>query len=335
MNRKAVVLINIGTPDKPEVADVRRYLFQFLNDRRVIDLPWLLQKFLVNFIIVPFRAPKSTKLYKLLWQEKGSPLLFYSEQLRDKLKNIMPPEYDVFIAMRYGKPSMKELLNKLENDNYQEITLVPLFPQYASSTTGSLVELALKEISKWYIIPKVKFVNQFYDNSEFIESFAQRVNDIELKSYDHIIFSYHGLPLSQINKSHPKISESECNCTVKMPEHGTYCYKATCYETTRLLAARLNLTSEQFSVAFQSRLTKNWLMPFTDELIESLAKKGCKNILIFAPAFVTDCLETLIELEVEYAELFYNLGGKKLTMVPSLNDTDHWTATLKNIIMNS
>jgi ferrochelatase len=331
MNKKALLLINIGTPDEPSVSAVRKYLSEFLNDPRVIDLPWLARKLLVNLIIVPFRAPSSTKLYKQLWDDKGSPLLYITKYLEEKLSNRLPDGIDVFTAMRYGNPNLKDVLHQIKDKNYDEIMLFPMFPQYASSTTGSLLEFALKEVSKWYVIPKISYVNQFYTHNAFIKAFQSRIEEADYKNYEHIVFSYHGLPLSQVNKSHPGINEETCTCHKEMPAHGKYCYKATCYDTTRLLLEKLDIKEENYSIGFQSRLTKKWLEPFTDNIIESKAKEGIKKLLIVAPAFVTDCLETFIELEIEYAELFYKNGGEKLKLVHSLNDSDLWVDAIKEI----
>ena len=323
MHKKAVLLINIGTPDKPEKKQVRKYLTEFLNDERVIDIPWIARKILVNLIIIPFRTSKSTELYKTLWTDKGSPLLFYAKQLEQKLQNETGSEYDFFTAMRYGNPSLNDVLDNIKDKNYDEIILVPMFPQYASSTTGSLLDFAFKKTSNWYVIPAIKSINQFYDHPAFINSFVEQIKREEPDSYDHIIFSYHGLPNSQVEKTHPEISPVNCSCENEMPVHGKYCYKATCYETTRKLAGALQLEPEKYTVSFQSRLSKKWLTPFTDEVVKSLAEKSKKKILIAAPAFVTDCLETIVELDVEYKELFLESGGEKLTMVKSLNDEDH------------
>ncbi len=332
MNKTALILVNIGTPDSPEKKDVRKYLFQFLNDKRVINIPTILRFLLVNLIIVPFRTPKSSKIYKKLWTSNGSPIIYYSNNLVNKISNIAGDKYDVFAAMRYGNPSLKNVLNEIKVKNYDKIILFPMFPQYASSTTGSLAEFAMKEISKWNVMPELRIISQFYDNEHFINAFASRVKDIKLNEYDHIVFSYHGLPVSQIDEIHPEVIENKCNCVNDMPAHGRFCYKATCYETTRLLAGKLNISKENYSVSFQSRLTKNWLKPFTDELLLKLLMGGKKKILVFAPAFVTDCLETLIEIGDEYKEMFLEKGGEKLSLVPSLNDSDEWAEAILKII---
>ena len=330
--KTAVILVNVGTPDEPKVGAVRRYLFQFLNDRRVIDLPWLLQKILVNLIIVPFRAPKSTKLYQMLWTEKGSPLLTFSNESKDKLQKSLGVNYEVFVGMRYQNPSLKSVLQTIKEKRFDKIVVLPMFPQYASSTTGTIGQFVNTEIAKWNVIPEYSIVSQFYQNQGFIKAFANQIRKYNPSEFDHILFSYHGLPFRQTDKVHPGIKTAECNCHEKMPAHGRYCYKATCYETTRLLVKELDLPASSYSVAFQSRLTKDWLKPFSDEEIIKLAKKGVKRILMTAPAFIADCLETTVEIGIEYNELFQKHGGEKIQLVESLNANPQWIETLHQII---
>jgi len=332
-HQTAVLLVNVGTPGSPAVPDVRKYLFQFLNDRRVIDLPWLAQKLLVNLIIVPFRAPKSSKLYHRLWTDDGSPLLVYSEQLKKKLQQSLGGGFEVFIGMRYGQPALSNVLEEIRSQGFGKIVVVPLFPQYASSTTGTVAEAVMRQASRWYVMPEIRIIPQFYDHPLMVEAFADRARHYDLASYDHILFSYHGLPNRQVDKTHPGIETRECTCSEKMPEHGHFCYRATCYETTRRIAGRLNLPAERYSVAFQSRLTNNWLEPFSDEVIRQQAKAGAKRILVLAPSFVADCLETIVEIGYEYDEIFRELGGEKVELVPSLNDHPLWVETLRELVL--
>jgi ferrochelatase len=286
----------------------------------------------VNGIIVPFRSGKSSKLYQELWTENGSPLLYISENLKEKLQKALPEEYAVFLAMRYGKPSLKETLENILDGDFQEVIVLPLYPQYASSTTETVTDFVKKGIKKRNNLPDFKFIDQFYDDPGFLNSFAEQIKKCDYKSYDHILFSYHGLPLSHIKRIHPKIDLDACNCEKELPKHGAYCYKATCYETTRLLANQLQIPKEKYSVGFQSRLSKNWLTPFADELVVKLAKQGKKKLLVVAPSFVTDCLETIIEIGQEYKDLFVENGGEKLTLVESLNDSGFWIQSLKEMI---
>lgn len=331
-----VLLIQLGTPDSPSVKDVRIYLSEFLNDARVIDIPYLLRKMLVNLIIVPFRAPKSAKIYQQLWTNDGSPLLIYSKKVKDLLQKELGDSYDVELAMRYQNPSMDGVLTKMRLKNYDKIIVFPLFPQYASATNGSAIEKAMNIISKWWVIPEVKFIGQFYDHEGYINSFVERGKQFNINNYDHVIFSYHGLPERQVDKVY--FDNKPCtdhDCEKEITNDNKYCYKATCYATTRLLAKRLNIPEEKYTVSFQSRLDKKWLTPFSDDVIIEQAKKGAKNLLVFSPAFVADCLETTIEIGVEYQEIFKEHGGEKVQLVESLNDHPMWINTLKDIILNS
>ena len=330
--KKAVILVNVGTPDKPEVKSVRKFLTQFLNDRRVIDIPWLAQKILVNLIIVPFRAKNSTRLYEQLWTPDGSPILVYLNRLAEKLQKLLGSNYKVFPTMRYGKPSLSEALEEIKNGNFEEVVVFPLFPQYASSTTGTVVDYVMNKIKKWPVIPQVRFQGQFYEDPDFIKAFTERIKSYRPEEFDHVIFSYHGLPLRHIKRVHPEISSAVCTCTKEMPEHGKTCYKATCYHTTRLLAAELGLPSSAYTVSFQSRLSRKWLSPFTDETVVDLAKKGAKKLLVVSPAFVADCLETTVELGIDYSNLFKKNGGEVLLLVDSLNDSDLWTQAVAKMV---
>jgi len=331
--RTAIILANVGTPEAPKVHKVYTYLTQFLNDPRVIDIPWLFRKLLVNLIIIPFRVWNSTKLYKMLWTEKGSPLLYLTESLAGKLEARLGENHKAFVAMRYGKPALKDVVQQIQEGKFDEVVIVPMFPQYASSTTGTATDEILKQMSKWNVIPSIRFMGQFYDHPAYLDAFVKQVRQYNLDDYDHFIFSYHGLPDRHVNKVHPNISVQNCNCEETMQEHGAYCYKATCYETTKLLAERLQLAKDKYTVAFQSRLDKNWLTPFSDKVVIDLAKSGKKKVLVFAPSFVTDCLETIIEIGVEYEELFKENGGETLHLAEALNDADVWVEGLKEMIL--
>lgn len=327
-----ILLVNVGTPDKPDAMHVRKFLLQFLNDSRVIDLPWIVRKILVNLIIVPFRVKKSTRFYKELWTDKGSPLLYFMESLVLKLQIKLKTEYTVMGAMSYGHPSLKQALQKLKEGSFDEITVLPLYPQYASSTGGSVQDGIMSEMRKWEIIPEIRFISQFYSQPSFINVFANKIKSYHPEKFDLVLFSYHGLPLRQVQKSHPKIGIENCSCDIQLPEHGKYCYKATCYETTRLLAKKLNLSTENYSTSFQSRLSNNWLTPFTDKTLVLAAKNGYKRILVVAPSFVTDCLETVVEIDKTFKNLFMQAGGEELVLVESLNDNEEWVDAIIEIL---
>ena len=260
-----------------------------------------------------------------MWKANNneSPIKTNTEKLIQKLQNKLP-EYDVYSAMRYQNPSIKDTLSAILLTNPDEIIIFPSFPQYASSTTGSVYEEVFNILSKEWVIPKIKFINQFFNNNLFIDAWIEKISDFDLSNYEKVIFSYHGLPDTQVDKVY---NEGKCidqNCDKEFNDINKFCYKAGCYETTRLISSKLNLNEDQYVTAFQSRLTKKWLTPFTDEVIKDYAKNNIKNILVIAPAFTTDNLETLIEIGDEYVELFNENGGDRLDFVSSLNDSDKW-----------
>ena len=332
--KTCVLLINLGTPDSPSVKDVRKYLFEFLNDPRVIDINPIARFFLVNFIIVPFRAPKSAKIYKELWTEKGSPILIYGESVQKKLQRELGNDFEVELAMRYQNPSLDVVCTRMEKKGYEKIVLIPLFPHYASASTGSAIEKAMKLIGKWWVIPEIKIISQFYDNENYLNCVIEQSKKYKIDDYDHILFSYHGLPVRQVDKVYSNgIPCSDHKCEDEINEHNKYCYKATCFATTRMLAEKLNLSKERYTVSFQSRLDKDWLEPFSDKVVEEWAKKGAKKLLIFSPAFVADCLETTVEIGIEYQKIFIDNGGEKVQLVESLNDHPMWIITLKEMVL--
>jgi len=333
MGNRAVILVNVGTPDSPSVKDVRKYLSEFLNDPKVIDIPWLLRKLLVNIIIVPFRAPRSAALYRRLWTAKGSPLLVHLTELVHRVRrSIQAGMYDDFIkgsgsdrlaffgAMRYGNPSLATVLKQVRQEKYDSITVLPLYPQYASSTTGSVIEEVNRVTGKWNHKPEIDIVNQFYSSPAFIKPMADRIRESCNTGFDRLVFSYHGLPVNQVRKEHPSCNPDTCSCDEHMTEHGRMCYRATCYETSRLLAEELGLDEGKYLTAFQSRFSKNWIGPFTDDTLLSLARSGAKRVIIVAPSFTADCLETTVEIGEEYRKLFISGGGEDLVVVACLNE---------------
>lgn len=333
-SKTGVLLINLGTPDSPSVPHVRSYLSQFLNDPRVIDIPWLLRKLLVNGIIVPFRAPKSAKVYKKLWTEMGSPLLYHSKRAKELLQVELGETHDVYLAMRYKNPSIPTILEEMRKKNYKKIVILPMFPQYASASTGSALEEVMRVIKTWWVIPELKMISQYFDHPQYIAGFVQRGRQYNINAYDHVLFSYHGLPERQVDKVYDNDLCSNHDCEHELTEENKYCYKATCYATTRLLAEQLNIPAEKYTVCFQSRLDKKWLKPFSDKVVEDCAKSGMKKILVFSPAFTADCLETTIEIGEEYQELFVEHGGEKVQLVESLNDHPLWIQCLKELVLN-
>ena len=329
--KKGLLLINLGTPDDPGYLSVFKYLRQFLMDPKVITVPYILRFILVSLIIVPFRAFSSGKIYKKIWTKNGSPLIVNTSALANKVSKKVP-HIEVEFAMRYQSPSIEEKLKKLISQNLDEIIILPLFPQYSTATTGSVFDEVSRVLKKQSVTPSIKFINQFYEQESFIDCWEDKLKSFNVDEYDHILFSYHGLPTKAVDDIYEDSLCAENNCENEITNENKFCYKATCYETTRLIASRLNLSQDKYTVSFQSRLTKNWLEPFTDEILEEFPTKGIKNILVLSPAFTADNLETLYEIDDEYKELFIENGGKSLTMVPSLNDSSKWADSIVEII---
>jgi ferrochelatase len=330
--KTAILLVNLGSPDSPSPSDVYRYLTEFLNDPRVIDIPWLGRKLLVNGIIVPFRHRKSAAVYKKLWTENGSPLIHSGKEVAKLLQARLADNEKVFLAMRYQNPSMDNVLKEIQDWNPDKIILIPLFPQYASASGGSVIDKALKIISQWWVIPEIHVVSQFFDQPDYIRGFVENGKQFNLSEYDHVLFSYHGLPERQVDKVYEDRACRNHSCEHEINEENKFCYKATCYATTRLIAEGLGLNESGYTVCFQSRLGKGWIEPFSDVVIEELAKKGAKKLLVFSPAFVADCLETTIEIGEEYQELFEEHGGEKVQLVPSLNEGKAFVDCLESLV---
>ena len=329
--KKGLLLINLGTPDDPGYLSVFKYLRQFLMDPKVITVPYILRFILVSLIIVPLRAFSSGKIYKKIWTENGSPLIVNTSALADKVRKKVP-HIEVEFAMRYQSPSIEEKLKKLISQNLDEIIILPLFPQYSTATTGSVFDEVSRVLKKQSVTPSIKFINQFYEQESFIDSWEDKLKSFNVDEYDHILFSYHGLPTKAVDDIYADSLCADNNCENEITNENKFCYKATCYETTRLIASRFNLSRDKYTVSFQSRLTKNWLEPFTDEILEEFPTKGIKNILVLSPAFTADNLETLYEIDDEYKELFIENGGNSLTMIPSLNDSSKWADSIVKII---
>ncbi len=349
--KTGVLLINLGTPDSPKTSDVRKYLSQFLNDRRVIDINPIGRFLLVNGIIVPFRGPKSAKLYEQIWTKKGSPLLAISTKVKVLLQKALGDSFVVELGMRYQSPSIETGLNKLSTAQVQKIILIPLYPQYASSSTGSSVEEALRIIGKWEVTPSIEVISKFYDNPDFIDACADVAkkyltpipspigegNKRGKVDYDYFIFSYHGLPERHILKGSAHYGANTCNmgsCCDSITKNNHYCYRASCFETTRQMVKRLNIPEGKYETTFQSRLNDKWIKPYSDKVIIQKAEEGKKNILVFSLAFTVDCLETIYEIGTEYNKVFKEHGGEKLTLVESLNDHPKWIDALKKMVVD-
>ncbi|HLG03404.1 MAG TPA: ferrochelatase [Bacteroidia bacterium] len=336
--KTGVLLINLGTPDSPSNADVKKYLREFLMDRRVIDKNALVRWLLVNLLIVPLRAPKTAKLYRKIWTEAGSPLLVHGMELQKKLQESLGKDYLVTLAMRYQSPSIKSALEKLKAARVTKIIAVPLYPQYASSSTGSSIEKLLCEIKSWEVTPEIRIVSKFHHLPGYLDSITAAAGDCDHRAYDHVLFSFHGLPERHIRKSDADYGDGQCVfgecCETERP--GNYfCYRANCVQTANALAQRLGIPREKYTVSFQSRLGRDpWLKPYSDHEIERLAKAGKKKLLVFSPAFVADCLETIYEIGIEYDGIFRKHGGEKVQLVPSLNARPEWVEALKQLVIS-
>lgn len=335
MSKKGILLVNLGTPDSPATADVRKYLDQFLMDERVIDIPKLNRTLLVKGIIVPFRSPKTAKLYKEIWNENGSPLLYYSRKQAEMLQKRLGDDYHVELAMRYQSPSIESALANLKAGLVESIQVIPLFPQYASASTGSVMQLVMELVGKWPTVPPISFINSFHDNELMIKVFATNAREYKPETFDHILFSFHGLPERQLLKcdhtGHYCLKSADCCQTLN--DTNKFCYSAQGHDTARLIAKELNLSREDYTVCFQSRLGKEpWVQPYTTDVLKKLAAEGKKRLLVFSPAFVADCLETLYEITVEYHEEFRALGGEHVQLVESLNDNPLFIEALAGMI---
>lgn len=337
MLKTGVLLVNLGTPDSPSVKDVRKYLREFLMDERVIDIPFINRWFLINFIIAPFRSPKSAKIYKELWTPEGSPLKIFGLSNEAELQKQLGDEYVVRLAMRYQNPTLEKALSEFKELNLKKVIVIPFFPQYASASTGSVNQKVFEILRPWQTIPEIHFEGYFYNNPLLIQGFANNAQQwMKTNTYEHFVFSYHGLPERQMEKAHlgSNCIKEKCSEGITVSNH--HCYKAQCYETTRLLVEKLGLAEGTYTTCFQSRLGKSeWIKPYTDHVIKDLADQGIKRVLAFSPAFVADCLETTIEVGEEYKEMFLEHGGEQWDLVESLNDSPLWIELLKELVVKN
>lgn len=334
IKKRGVLLVNLGTPDSHHPSAVYRYLNEFLTDDRVIDIPWIQRQLLVRGLIVPFRYRQSAKLYRRLWTANGSPLLFHGKAVEKKLQEALGHSHHVVLAMRYQSPSIRDGLDKLQKEQVDEILILPLFPQYASSTTGSVHQKVMKVVQNWQVFPKLTFLNQYFEHPGLIDAFYQRGLQYPVDSYDHILFSFHGLPERHIRKADPSGTCLSKECCQTACQNNRFCYKAQCHATARAIVAKLSLKEDNYTICFQSRLGKDpWLQPYTSDVLKECAAKGFKRLLVFCPSFVCDCLETTCEITHEYGEEFKKLGGKELQLVEGLNSHPAWIEALRAIVL--
>ena len=324
-------MVNLGSPESPNTKDVRVYLREFLMDERVIDVPYLLRKFLIECIILPTRPKKSAEAYQSIWWEEGSPLMVLSERVKNLLENKI--DTDIELGMRYGKLSIERGIDALvnRNANLKSIHLIPLYPHYAMSSYETVVVKAEEIIAKKYPHLNLDVLPPFYKDKDYIAALSNSIKNELNDDYDHILFSYHGIPERHLRKTDPTgehCLKCENCCEVASEAHGS-CYRHQVFETTKAVADYLGLDKEKYSVSFQSRLGRDpWLQPYSDKEIVRFAKEGKKKLFVVCPAFVSDCLETIEEIGMEAKEEFLEAGGTSFNLIPCLNTDEQWINVL-------
>jgi len=330
----ATLLVNLGSPARPDAHAVRAYLNQFLMDPYVIQQPWLLRRLIVSLFVLPTRPKSSAKAYQSVWLEEGSPLVVLSEKLKKAVQEKV--DMPVEMAMRYGQPSIEsQLLALTQQGDIDKLTFIPLYPHYAESTVKTSVEQVKLVIKKHQLNIKLRVIKPFYDHKEYISALVSNATAYLKQDYDHLIFSYHGLPESHITTLDN--SGSHClqsmDCCEQPSECHMQCYRHQVLRTTACFVEKANIPADKYSVAFQSRLGREkWLGPNTEDRLRELAHSGAKNILVICPAFVTDCLETLEEIALRGQEVFNEAGGETLTLIPCLNNQEEWVQVLSHWI---
>tara|TARA_B100000686_G_scaffold7831_1_gene7831 strand:- start:597 stop:1658 length:1062 start_codon:yes stop_codon:yes gene_type:complete len=337
-DNSAVLIINLGTPNAPNTQEVRTYLRELLSSDRVLDINPFLRWLLLNIFILPFRPKKTAKAYKKIWLEEGSPLMVYSKKLKKSLTEQFTAEnIHVELGMQCGEPSIKNALDRLRALQCSRIIVLPMYPQYASSTFGGAIEDLYREVINDWNMPQLQIIPPFFSDSLFIGAWAKVGLPYIDHNPDHVLFSFHGLPIRHLKKS--DISGNWCKnnkeCCLILTNQNKYCYSAHCHETSKLIAEKLNLDKEKWSVSFQSRFGREeWVKPYTEQHLKELAQRGIKRVVVFCPSFVSDCLETLEEIGIQAAENFQKCGGEELLLVPSLNDHPEWIKSISSIVRN-
>ncbi len=326
--KKGLLLINLGTPDSTNRRDIKRYLREFLTDKRVIDLPVMVRYLLVYGLIVPFRSKNTAHAYQSIWTSRGSPLMAYSRDLVTSTQQSLREQYQVALGMRYGTPSIEQALDELKICD--EITILPLYPQYSSAATGSSIEEVMRILSQREVIPSFHVIRDFYQHPAYIASQSEVIQS-HLDKECHLLFSYHGIPERHIIKAGcDTVCSKDCH-SVSLKNKA--CYRAQCFETSRLLAKKLKLDAHQYTTAFQSRLGKTpWIKPYTDEVLSELIERGTQYLAVACPSFTVDCLETLEEIGMRLKERWIDLGGKKFTLIPCLNTHKSWVEGIAQLV---
>lgn len=334
--RTGVLLVNVGTPKSASVSDVRRYLREFLSDGRVLTIPAFLRWILVNLIIVPFRAPKSAHAYKSIWTAKGSPLLVNGTDLADNLQRQLGSKYLVRLAMRYAEPNLRNTISELlDHHKVDELIVVPLYPQYSSSATGTAIARVQELLAERTVIPAVRILGDFFADEGFVSAQGEIARD-RLAAFraDHVLMSYHGLPESHVKESTGGYCLSDAACCKQITIKNRYCYRAQCFATSRRLASYLSLTESQYSVSFQSRLGRTpWIQPYTDKILADLHGRGIRRLAVMVPSFVSDCLETIEEIGDRARADWKALGGEDFLLVPCVNADPRWVKALGQLIV--
>ncbi len=333
MPRQAVLLVNLGSPDSPDIPDVRRYLREFLSDRRVMDTPWPIRQLVLNVAILPTRPRNTAAAYRKIWLPEGSPLVVTSRRVQSLLQKKV--DLPVELAMRYGNPSTENVVGHLLDKKIEEILLIPLYPHYAMSSYETAVEKVKEVLARRKSTVRLKILPPFYDDPDYLRALVASAKDYLQKVNDHLLLSFHGLPerhlkLADPSKEHCLVKEN-C-CTTPHPVHKV-CYRAQVFKTVKEFVALASISPNKYSVAFQSRLGRDpWLQPYTDHEIHSFPSRGIKRLLVIAPAFVSDCLETIEELGMREKETFLEAGGKEYALIPCLNDHPLWIETLEKYV---
>ena len=336
MPKTGLLLCNLGTPDDPSPSSVRRYLREFLSDPRVLDISALGRWALLNLIILPTRPRKSAAAYRLIWDQRGSPLLAHSRDLVEAVRQRLGGDWVVELGMRYQNPSIASAMQALRAAGADSVVVFPLYPQYSASSTGSSAEEVFRVAGREWVTPTLSFIEPFYDDPGFIDAFAAvGAPVIEAQRPDHVLMSFHGLPERHMHKADAtgKHCLASAGCCDRIIPANRHCYRAQCYATARALAARLGLSAGAYSVSFQSRLGRTpWIRPYTDLVLPELAAAGKKRVVVFCPAFVADCLETLEEIGIRAKRDFTAAGGDQLTLVPSLNASPRWVEAVAALV---
>jgi len=329
--KKGILLINLGSPRSTAVEDVKEYLDEFLMDEKIIDYRWFFRALLVRGIILKTRPAKSAEAYKTVWTDEGSPLIVITKKIQQKLQNIV--DVPVEIGMRYAEPGIETGIRNLVEQGVTEIVLFPLYPQYAMSTTETVIEKAEEIRKKKFPDIRINYIQPFYHRDVYTDCLTESIREKLPENFDALLFSYHGIPERHIYKTDPTgtCNMNDCCSRDSNPSH-PFCYRHQCFNTTERVIGKLGLPKDKVIVSFQSRLGKDkWIEPYTDHTLETIPAKGIKNLAIVCPAFVSDCLETLEEISVEGKEQFLESGGENFTYIPCLNDEDRWIQVIRTL----